>query len=62
MTTDDFVDVYTENGKIASYAPYELQDMGSILTLDNLKKYLRNFLSVGMPIGITAPYINNKNK
>lgn len=62
MTTDDFVDVYTENGKIASYAPYELKDMGSILTLDNLKKYLRNFLSVGMPIGITAPYINNKNK
>lgn len=62
LSTDDFVDVYTENGKIASYAPYELQDMGSILTLDNLKKYLRNFLSVGMPIGITAPYINNKNK
>lgn len=63
MTTDDFVDFYTtDNGKIASYAPYELKDMGSILTLDNLKKYLRNFLSVGMPIGITVPYINNKNK
>lgn len=62
LSTDDFVDVYTENGKIASYAPYELRDMGSILTLDNLKKYLRNFLSVGMPIGITAPYIDNKNK
>lgn len=62
LSTDDFVDVYTENGKIASYAPYELKNMGSILTLDNLKKYLRNFLSVGMPIGITAPYINNKNK
>ena len=62
LSTDDFVDVYTENGKIAPYAPYELQDMGSILTLDNLKKYLRNFLSVSMPIGITAPYIDNKNK
>lgn len=62
LSTDDFVDVYTENGKIAPYAPYELQDMGSILTLDNLKKYLRNFLSISMPIGITAPYIDNKNK
>lgn len=62
MSTDAFVEAYTRNGKIVPYAPYELQSMGSILTLDNLKKYLRNFLSVGMPIGITAPYINNKNK
>lgn len=62
MSTDDFVDTYTRNGEIVPYAPYELQDMGSILTLDNLKKYLRNFLSVDIPIGITAPYINNKNK
>lgn len=62
MSTDDFVDAYTRNGKIVPYASHELQDMGSILTLDNLKKYLRNFLSVGMPIGITIPYIDNKNK
>lgn len=62
MSTDAFVDAYTRNGKIVPYAPYELLDMGSILTLDNLKKYLRNFLSVSMPIGITAPYIDNKNK
>lgn len=62
MSTDDFVDAYTRNGKIVPYAPHELRDMGSILTLDNLKKYLRNFLSVGMPIGITTPYIDNKNK
>lgn len=62
MSTDAFVDAYTRNGEIVPYAPYELLDMGSILTLDNLKKYLRNFLSIGMPIGITAPYIDNKNK
>lgn len=62
MSTDDFVDAYTKDGKIIPYAPYELRDMSSILTLDNLKKYLRNFLSVGMPIGITTPYIDNKNK
>ena len=62
MSTDAFVDAYTRNEKIVPYAPDELRDMGSILTLDNLKKYLRNFLSVGMPIGITTPYIDNKNK
>ena len=62
MSTDDFVDAYTRNGKIVPSAPYELKDMGNILTLDNLKKYLRNFLSIGMPIGITTPYIDNKNK
>lgn len=62
VSIDDFVDSYTNNGKIVPYAPHELRDMGNILTLDNLKKYLRNFLSVGMPIGITAPYIDNKNK
>jgi hypothetical protein len=62
MSTDAFVDAYTENDEIVPYAPRELQAMGNILTLDNLKKYLRNFLSVGIPIGITTPYIDNKNK
>lgn len=53
MTTDDFVDFYTtDNGKIAKYAPGELQEIGSILTTENLKKYLRNFLSIAAPIGI----------
>lgn len=53
MTTDDFVDFYTtDNGKIAKYAPGELQEIGSILTTENLKKYLRNFLSIATPIGI----------
>ena len=62
MSTDAFVDAYTRNEKIVPYAPDELQDMGSILTLDNLKKYLRNFLSVSIPIGITAPYIYDGDK
>ena len=53
MTTDDFVDFYTtDNGKIAKYAPGELQEIGSIFTTENLKKYLRNFLSIAAPIGI----------
>lgn len=53
MTTDDFVDFYTtDNGKIAKYALGELQEIGSILTTENLKKYLRNFLSIATPIGI----------
>ena len=53
MSTDNFVDFYTtDKGKIAKYAPGELQELGSVLTVDNLKKYLRNFLSVTTPIGI----------
>lgn len=54
MSTDEFVDFYTtDSGNIAKYAPIQLRQMGDILTPENLKKYLRNFLSVGAPIGIT---------
>lgn len=63
MSTDEFVDFYTtDKGNIAKYAPIQLRQMGAILTPNNLKKYLRNFLSVGMPIGITTPYLNLDNK
>ena len=53
MSTDKFVDKYTENGKIVDKAPMQLQQMGEILTLEDLKKYLRNFLSIAAPIGIS---------
>ena len=61
LSTDEFIDSYTENGEITKYAPDYLKDMGKILTVDNLKKYLKNFLSVASPIGIaTGVNINNK--
>lgn len=47
MSTDEFVDFYTtDKGNIAKYAPAQLRQMGAILTTENLKKYLRNFLSI----------------
>lgn len=53
MSTDEFVDFYTtDKGNIAKYAPAQLRQMGAILTTENLKKYLRNFLSIATPIGI----------
>lgn len=53
MSTDEFIDFYTtDKGNIAKYAPVQLRQMGAILTTENLKKYLRNFLSIATPIGI----------
>lgn len=53
MSTDEFIDFYTtDKGNIAKYAPAQLRQMGAILKTENLKKYLRNFLSIATPIGI----------
>ena len=53
MSIDEFIDFYTtDKGNIAKYAPVQLRQMGAILTTENLKKYLRNFLSIATPIGI----------
>nr|DAH94519.1 MAG TPA: hypothetical protein [Caudoviricetes sp.] len=52
---DDFIDYYTtDNNKIATYAPEQLREIGEILTPNNIKKYLRNFLSIGAPIEIVG--------
>lgn len=63
MSTDEFVDAYTTtNGEISKKASRQLRQLGYVLTPENIKKYLRNFLSVGMPIGLTIPYTNNKDE
>lgn len=62
MSIDDFIDSYTSNGRIIKKASHQLRQLGYIMTPDNIKKYLRNFLSVGMPIGMTVPYIDEENK
>lgn len=63
MSTDEFVDAYTiTNGEISKKASRQLRQLGYVLTPENIKKYLRNFISVGMPIGLTIPYTNNKDK
>lgn len=61
MTTDAFVDKYTKNGRITSEAPMNLRQLNEILTVDNLKKLLKNFLSVSAPLGIVTS-INNNNQ
>ncbi len=62
MTTDEFIDMWTANGKIVKYAPEWLRNMGEILTPDNLKKYVKNFLSVSAPVGIASSTILNNNQ
>lgn len=62
MTTDAFVDKYTKNGRITSEAPMNLRQLNEILTVDNLKKLLKNFLSVSAPLGIVTSINNNNNQ
>lgn len=62
MSTDAFVDKYTKNNMITPNAPINLQQLGEILTIDNIKKYLRNFLSVSTPIGITLKSKNSQHE
>ncbi len=57
ISTDDFVDRFTDNGRITKDAPMALQQLDGILTIDNIKKYLRDFLSITPPIGV-ATYKN----
>lgn len=62
MSIDDFIDSYISNGKIVKKASRQLKQLSYVLTPENIKKYLRNFLSVSMPIGMTVPYIDEENK
>lgn len=62
MSTDAFVDKYTKNNMITPNAPMNLRQLGEILTIDNIKKYLRNFLSVSTPIGITLRSKNSQHE
>lgn len=62
MTTDEFIDMWTANGKIIKYAQEWLRNMGEILTPDNLKKYVKNFLSVSAPVGISSSIILNNSQ
>ncbi len=54
MSTDEFIDTYSKAGKIVQTAPEYLRAMGNILTVEDLKKYIKNFLSLSAPIGISS--------
>lgn len=62
MTTDEFIEMWTASGKIVKYAPEWLRNMGEILTPENLKKYVKSFLSVSAPVGISSSIILNNNQ
>ena len=60
MSVNAFVDKFTRNGRITSDAPMNLQQLGEIFTIDNLKKRLNNFLGISAPIGLGIPTLNNQ--
>ena len=61
MSTDAFIDSFVRDGRISDTAPNNLRQLGDILTIDNLKKYLRNFLSVTAPIELEVS-VDGKTK
>lgn len=50
ITTDELVDRYTIEDEIIGDAPRQLQGLGKSYTPDNLKKYLKSFLSGAFPV------------
>lgn len=56
---DKYVDSYYNGNNIAFDAPMQLRQLNEILTKDNLKKYLKNFLSIATPVGLSLPTISN---
>jgi hypothetical protein len=50
MSTDDFIDKFIGSDD----APKAIKDMSYIMTPDNLKKYVRNFMGIAAPIGVTT--------
>lgn len=59
ISTDEFVDKYSQNGYITNSAPVQLQQLGMVFTVENLKKYLKNFLSISAAI-TTANKLKNE--
>lgn len=55
MSTDDYIDKFIESNK----APVALKQMRYIMSPDNLKKYVRNFMGIATPIGVVSN-INRK--
>ena len=52
--TRNFIDAYTIDGDISDGAPKQLKELSMFYSPDNLKKYLKGFLSVTAPVTIVA--------
>ena len=52
MSTDELVDLFTENGKISKDAPEQLYVSGQVMSPNDIKKYLNKFLTLSIPIGV----------
>lgn len=50
-----------EGNGIKNIASDQLIRLGRVLNVNDLKKFIKSFLSVAAPIGITTPFINSNN-
>lgn len=61
ISTDELVDMYTIEGHIYGEAPDQLVDLGMSYTPENLKKYLKGFMSVAAPFAVTTQLVKQSN-
>lgn len=50
ISTDELVDMYTVEDELMGEAPKGLLELSRVYTPENLKKYLKGFLSVATPV------------
>ena len=49
----------SKDGEIVKTAPLNLRHLNVSYTPDNIKKFMKNFLSIVSPVGISLPIIKN---
>ena len=59
LSIDDFVDSFTNNNVIVDNAPENLRCLGLSYTPENIKKFMKNFLSITSPVGVGFSSLNN---
>ena len=52
VSTDAYIDSFTNGNRISVLAPSAMTDLNMFYTPDNLKKYVRDFLSTAAPMTI----------
>lgn len=60
ISTDELIDMYTVEGELLGEAPGQLLGLSKVYTPENLKKYLKNFLSVATPVTLGLNAYENK--
>ena len=62
LSIDEFIkENFNKNGEIKGYASEQLKRLSYVLTIDDIKKFVNNLLSIATPIGVINSYNNSNN-